>query len=404
MADSPADNTFVGARLRAARNAVGMTQQHAATEMEISRPLLVAIEKGSRAVKPEELVRFAQLYRCSVGELTRQRAPVELLGTQLRSALRSSQDIDPELDEAISLLERMGDDYLELARLANAPLPRRYPPEFDVTGLDVTIAAEDAATQERARLGLGDGPIPELRRVLDDDIGIRVFVPKLPGHLAGAFAYAEPLGACIAVNAVHPFERQRWSLAHEYGHFMSNRARSEVTTLRRWERMPAHERFAESFAANFLMPRTGLDRRVHDLSRGRELTPADVLQLAHSYQVSAQAMILRLEDLRKLPAGSYDRLQATGFKPAEAERILGISPRNRDTQLLPLRYRYLAVQLYLNGELTEGSLARYLHLNRLAARKLVHELSASIDVDSDGSPSEITIAQGLATPLSQPNE
>jgi Zn-dependent peptidase ImmA (M78 family)/transcriptional regulator with XRE-family HTH domain len=390
-----AERQELAARLRAARNGIGLTQEAVAKSLGVSRPLLVAIEQGQREVRPAELVQLATLYQRQVSDFMRPTPPVELLGAQLRTAAGTSHVESDELRRVIAEVETLGDNYLELARRAGVRLPRGYPPQFDMRGLDVAAAAEDVAAQERGRLGVGDGPINELRRVLEDDIGVRVFAPKMPGHMAGFYAYAEPLGACIAVNAVHPFERQRWSMAHEYGHFMTSRERSEITTLRRWDRQPAHERFAESFAANWLMPRTGLTRRVHELVRGRELTPADVLHLASTYQVSAQAMILRLEDLRLLPQGSYDKLVATGFKPGAGRRLLGLPASSSDTELLPQRYKYLALQLYSQGELSEGQLSQFLRVDRLRARVLVAELAATQDVDPSGQRTE----QWLLSPI-----
>ena len=396
--DSAADGqpqSSLAARLRAARVAAGLTQQAAADALGVSRPLLVAMEKGAREVRPEELLVLARLYGRSVHELARPAPPLEAFGAQFRSALAAAPEAG-QLQGTVDELERLGDDYLELARLAGATLPRRYPAVTGIAGLDPQQAAEDLASNERNRLGLGDGPVLSLRELLDEEVGVRVFAPLLPSHVAGAFVYAEPLGGTIAVNANHPYERQRWTLAHEYGHFLSSRNRSEVTVLRRWERVPAAERFADSFAAHFLTPRAGLHRRFHSLSRDRDgdVTAADLLQLAHSYRVSLQAMILRLEDLRLLPAGSFDRLLDLGFRPSEAEHLLGRPRPAPDQILLPPRYRYLAAELYVRAEITEGQLARFLRLDRVNARRVVEELTGSEDVGPDGDVRPLRLAEG----------
>jgi Zn-dependent peptidase ImmA (M78 family) len=57
---------------------------------------------------------------------------------------------------------------------------------------------------------------------------------------------------------VHPEERHRWSLGHEYSHFLTNRFRPEVSVMFGYERVPASERFAYAFAGAFLMPSNGL--------------------------------------------------------------------------------------------------------------------------------------------------
>jgi len=48
------------ARLRAAREASGLTQAQVAAELGVSRPLLIAIERGAREVSPAELIKLAK--------------------------------------------------------------------------------------------------------------------------------------------------------------------------------------------------------------------------------------------------------------------------------------------------------------------------------------------------------
>lgn len=59
---SEAQLGVVAARLLEARKAAGLTQQEAAAQLGVSRPTLIAIEKGTRQTKPEELVKLAALY------------------------------------------------------------------------------------------------------------------------------------------------------------------------------------------------------------------------------------------------------------------------------------------------------------------------------------------------------
>lgn len=64
-----AGHKIVGARLREARLAIGLTQSDVAGALDISRPSVAAIEKGTRKVTGLELRRLARLYRRSVGWL-----------------------------------------------------------------------------------------------------------------------------------------------------------------------------------------------------------------------------------------------------------------------------------------------------------------------------------------------
>jgi transcriptional regulator with XRE-family HTH domain len=67
--DELREHQVVGARLRDARLAIGLTQSDTAAALGVSRPSIAAIEKGTRKVTGLELRRMARLYRRSVGWL-----------------------------------------------------------------------------------------------------------------------------------------------------------------------------------------------------------------------------------------------------------------------------------------------------------------------------------------------
>lgn len=370
------DPRELGARLRAARNARGWTQQEAAEHLGVARTTMTAMEKGERRGRPEELIRLAGLYGRKLSELLRPGMPSESFTVQLRGALPPEDSEGSELLPTIRELERLCDDYLELERVGSASLPQRYPPPYPIDGVDPEQGAEDVATAERNRLGLGEGPLLNLRSLLEHDVSLRIFYPVFPSRIAGMFAFTQEYGGVIAVNRSHPPERRRHSLAHEYGHFLTDRYHSEVTLLQGYERRPAGERFAEAFARAFLMPAAGLRRRFHEVSRqrGGRPTPGDVCRLAHLYFVSVEAMTRRLEELGLIPGGTWERLREQGFRVGEAQRLLGLAERPANEDLLPARYRYLAVEGWQRGELSEGQLAAFLRVDRLTARGIVQEL------------------------------
>jgi Zn-dependent peptidase ImmA (M78 family)/DNA-binding XRE family transcriptional regulator len=391
--DHGADDGALAQRLRAAREERGLTQAEAAVKLGVSRPLLIAIEKGTREVSPEEVVRLAEIYDKPVSELLRPAPPPVAIGARFRAALASAPNAE-ELSVPVRLLEQQADNYLDLLRRAQAEPPGRPQPVRKINHLNPSQAGEDLATEERNRLGIGDGPIGSLREVLEIEVGLRVFILPLPSQVAGLFIYFEALGACIAVNSRHPNERRRWTMAHEYAHYLANRDRAEVTLVNQ-RRQPETERFADAFAANFLMPRSGLSRRFHELkrSKGDTVTPAMLVQLAHAYGVSAQALTLRLEDLDLLKPGTWDRLLEHDFQPRAAARMLGLEGGEPVTDALPLHYRLLAVQLYADGEITEAQLARYLNTDIVGARRAYQELTETRDVSDDGSPQILDLAE-----------
>jgi Zn-dependent peptidase ImmA (M78 family)/DNA-binding XRE family transcriptional regulator len=390
------DPRNLGMRLQEARKATGMTQGDVAIHLGMARTTVVAIEKGERKLTPHELLQFASLYRRSVSYLVSKRVVAESLVPQLRA---SQKVVEPSYDKAVADLQDRAEDYVELERILETPLARRFPAEYDTRGAAPERIAEDVATAERNRLGMGDGPIGNLRERLENDVGIRIFYFPMESKLAGLFGYSDILGACIAVNANHPRDRRNWTLAHEYGHFLMTRYKIEITVLTMGRKPSAKERIADSFARYFLMPASGLNRRFTELHRvaSKGITLADVCNLANLYQVSVQALVLRLEDLARLPVGTWERLRAEGFRVQQAQKLLGIDANPPLKELLPQRYVSLAVEAFRKGYLSEGQLARFLRTDRVAARLQVEILDNEIHAENGGSftPIAADLAQSL---------
>ncbi|HZN17270.1 MAG TPA: XRE family transcriptional regulator [Micromonosporaceae bacterium] len=384
----------VAARLRAARAAVGLTQAQAAVELGVSRPLLIAIERGTREPQPAELVKLAQIYGRSVSDLLRPTPPPLAVSARFRTAFGDMPG-SGDLAGPVTQLEALADDYLDLLHRAQERPPGRDTPAHSIEHLDAARAGEDIALEERSRLNLGDGPVPALREILEIEVGLRVFMIAMPGRVAGLFVFVEPLGGCVAVNKNHPTERQRWTMAHEHAHFLVSRGRAEITSISTSRRYGEGERFADAFAANFLMPRSGLARRFHELKRGKggKMTAAMLVQLAHAYRVSVQALTLRLEDLGLVRSGTWERLRDNSFQSRVAARRLGPESIADAMDNLPLHYRTLAVQLYADGEITETQLARYLHTDVVGARQAYEHLTATHDITNDGAVQVVDLAE-----------
>ncbi|MBI3467978.1 MAG: ImmA/IrrE family metallo-endopeptidase [Planctomycetes bacterium] len=388
------DRRVIGRRLAEARKARGVTQEEAAGHLECSRPTLIATEKGERPAKPEEIVRLAAFYGRSVHELLRPGEPVSAFEPHLRVAAQRMRLGDHELMEAIGEFQRFVEDYCELERIAGAPLRYNYPAEIKLRAwMNVDDVAEDAAAMERRRLGLGDQPTYELRGLLEWDVGARIFYAPLPSAVAGMFVYLAEQGCCILINVKHPPERRRASIAHEYGHSIVDRYSAAVDPLTYARRKPANERFAEGFAMALLMPTTSVRRRFHEImSSAGDFRWADLCRLSSFFFVSVEAMTLRLEKLGLIRRGSYDHLKESGFKVRKAEQLLELPRRQESAEPYPERYKFLAVQAFEEGKISEGQLARFLRCDRVSARALVAACLRQSRMDRKGEPQEIQLS------------
>ncbi len=358
----------LGAELRQARESKGLTQQDVAEYLGIARTTLVAIEKGERRLKASELLQLAQLYGKSAGDFLRAERPTAVpFAPQFRAAYRRPEAQQPIEDAVITEFEALCRDYVELENITKNPLNYRYPPEYSTASDRIEQQAETIAAQERLRLGVGDGPLPVMRTLLEQEVGLRIFyMPLKPAHYAGLYVYDTLLGGCIALNRMQPPERRRWSLAHEYAHFLAHRA--QVDTMREddYQRLPARERFADAFAKHFLMPASSVGRQIGS----RDIARSDLFLLAQYFGVSVQAMTLRLEELGYIPQGIWDDLQQRGIRVQAVQSQLGIEPVIDPDQMLPIRYQVLAVSALEDGAITEGLFARFLRVSRAQSREI----------------------------------
>jgi len=366
---STVDPKVVGAQLQAARREMGLTQEQAGEKLSMARTTVIAIEKGERKVSGEELVRFAALYGKKMAEIVKVPVTLDDFTPQFRISERSD-DTENAAAIAAKELSRLAKAYMELEALTGQPLLRRYPAPYPLDALKISMeqAAENCASQERNRLGAGDGPLPDLRSRLENDVGLRIFAYPMKGRLAGVFGYTEAMGGCIAINSGHPRDRRRWSLAHEYGHFMSTRYDVDYDALGSRGRSNA-EKFADAFAKHFLMPSSGLNRLASEIQmRNGQLTLADVCALAERFEVSLQAMVLRLEELKRIKSGTWESLIARGFKAKKVKEFLGIAKEECVEDKFPVIYRNLAVMAYQAQKITEGQFAEYLGVTRAEGR------------------------------------
>jgi Zn-dependent peptidase ImmA (M78 family)/DNA-binding XRE family transcriptional regulator len=380
----------LGQRIAEARKARGKTQEEVAGFLGCSRPTYIAIEKGDRPAKPDEIVKMASFFGRKVHELVRPGEPVTDLQPHLRAVADKMKSGDQTgLNAAIDQLQALAEDYRDLERVMNAPLRSNYPPEVMLnTKIDPAEQAEVIAEQERKRLGLGDQPVIYLRNTLEWDVGLRIFYTgDLPSAIAGMYAYSAELGACILINRNHPPERRRVSMLHEYGHFLlsTDRYRPGIDYLAMPGRKPANERFAEAFALNFLMPSSSVRQKFHDtVATTGDFQVADLCRMKHFYFVSLEAMTLRVEQLGLIPKGTWESLKESGFAPRKAEALLGLPSRPIDDSTVPERYKLLAVHAYQRDEIGDSDLAHYLRCDIVTAREIVARTLTSREVEPSG--------------------
>ncbi len=387
MTTETASPRVIGQRLAEARKARSITQEVAAEHIGVSRPTFIALEKGERAAKPGEIIKLAALYGQPVNYFVRTAEPLTDFQPHFRAAMEKVKPADADqLKAAIGEFKTFVENYLDLEQRMKAPMRLNYPQPVELNPrVNVSELAEDVANRERQRLGLGDQPIPNIRSLLESDVGVRIFFDRLPRMLAGMYIFVDGLGGCMLINSVHPADKQRASIAHEYAHLIVDRYTAGIDYLTISGRKPANERFAESFAMSFLMPASSVRFRFNEIvNTTGNFQVGDLVKLKHRYSVSLEAMALRLESLGLLKTGTWELQKEKGLPVREAEKRLGLVTETSPEPAYPERYKFLAVHAYERGELSEKELANYLRCDIWEARRVIQESMLSVEVDAEG--------------------
>lgn len=359
------DMAELGQRLKAARTKRGLNQADAAEVIGVSRTTIVAIEKGERRINALELAKLSNSYGRDVSEFLIANASYDAVDIQFRAPEELTDDEQYTAEDRQKFID-LCQYYYELERIMELTTEYDYPRPYPTQHMSIHQAAEVIANKERLRLNLGDKPIMKLRELLEDNVGLRVFVIPMNTQVAGMYFYTDALGGCIAVNGNHPVERQRWSLAHEYAHFLIDRYQTDITIFRNngYVIKSSSEKIADAFAKYFLLPQSSLTMRFHELASetGGRLSPAGLCTIANDYGVSVEAIVVRLEGERLIATGKYEQLKERGFSPNKVQEKLGLVPVDERKGIVPLRLKRLAIEAFGSGQIDEDQLAYLLGL------------------------------------------
>lgn len=283
----------LGQRIRVAREAARLSQEalgQAAGKLSgnsgYSGSAIWNFETGNRKLQLEDLPYFAAALGVPVsyflGPDTQSSAPDET--TWASVLLRATAFISPALRDQIK-------EFVEhfLADVSHIYL------EDELQGV-WPLHPDDLLTY----LGV-EPPIDSFR--IAERCGVRVIPWEFGSEVSGLLVQIGHIKA-IGVNQHHPDARQRFTVAHELGHYFLRHTNEMTVDLvdplgdTHFNLNPVMERQANRFAAQLLMP----ERHIRlDFRRfGGDL---DILRLR--YQVSEQALWIRLSELRLVETANW---------------------------------------------------------------------------------------------------
>ncbi len=358
-------------RLKEARNQLGLTQEEAAARLGIRREYLSVLESGKRQIPLRFLHKASRVYGVPTGWFYGSGAPRHSFGF----LLRQGESLFPESRAQLVRFQHLAEAIAELRRMLGiSPMEL---PQYPLTPELLEKQARDAAISERARLGLDDDPIPNLGDLLEEQGVAIIRLPMKSGELSGAMAYDQELGGFILINANEAPTRQLWTIAHEYAHLLKDAGKGysapEVIdeSGRALAKLHLMERFANRFAAHFLMPEDTLKRIIEFQYEGN-LNYWSLISLRQTFGVSFEALLHRLIELKYFTRKEITRWNPEKLRQLEKRFFDQAEPRQR---FMPSRTLWeLAITAVWKEKISAGYCAEVLGISEMEVTDILFEL------------------------------
>ena len=333
---------MISERLKAARRVAGLTQAEVGRRIGVTNVAVSKYERGLVTPDGERLVGLSQALGVPVAHLLRQEAD---LGLSVASSRR--RPLKRQSRRAAEVVAAKAHDWLERYVVIEQLLGEQ--PHATVAGLraalDFTRDPEQAAERLRGHWHVGGDAIESMLEVLEDN-GVKVLVLPEAGPM-NACSYelnegqpAIVVSRILAGGGDCPGERQRFSLAHELGHFVLDDDSSAAD----------REAVAHRFAAAFLVPAQAARRELGE-SRSN-VTTAELALLKRKYGFSMRAWIRRSEELGILrPAAAAAALAAARSAGWEDREPVDVAFEE------PQRMLRLALRAWAEGIVSESRAA-----------------------------------------------
>lgn len=344
---------IIGIRIREARKRLNLSQEALAKQAKLPAyaETVSKIEKGEREVKAWELVNIAHVLKVSVSELLTSNEPETLPNVLWRK--------EPESDRVsleAAFLEFCKRYHLVEKLSGVTPADRLPKASIGHDSINETTA-EELANKYARQLNLGDRPAKVLTKILEEGWGVKIWYKDL-GEKGSAATVVGESGPAILINSSEAPWRRNFSFAHEVFHLIT------------WDSLPPDqlkldtdlrdrvERIAETFAANLLLPHDPIKHAFVSRVKNNKITYLDLVQVAREFDVSTEALIYRLCNLRFFDWDTAKTVLANPrFRALDRESM----PRHwRTPPPIPERFVRLAFSAFQAGKLSRSRLAEFL--------------------------------------------
>lgn len=384
----PGTPGFVGARLREAREARGLTLVALAQMVGVTRQAMSAYEHGELSPQPDNVHRMAAILDMPLTFFTMAAREEDESPTFFRSLAGATKTVRVAAERRLAWV---GDILSTLEAYVSFP-DQAVPELADGRAPLARPTIEDAATALRKAWALNQDPVHDVVAIAESN---GVIVTRAEAESASIDAFSKRIGGerrpCIFLGTEKgSAARSRFDAAHELAHMSIHRRvpRNQLNTPAELKRIEIE---ANAFASAFLMPAESFadDLYLPTLDRMRAIKP--------KWRVSIAAMLHRAADLEIINEQHATRmwvsLSRRGWKRWEPGDDL--MPLERPTALAR------AFELVLeSGVQSAGQILERVPLSRREIEQL-----ASLPPDMLGpEPARVRLRAPDSTPSSAPSE
>lgn len=357
-------NQTLGLRVREARKRLGMSQQELSALLEFEHVQTISqIENGERQVKAWELARISSVLHTSINELLKEDALAEPVVLWREQPENNYQKIETEflhLSHNYDLVEKLS---------GIRPKSQLRPAEISGEELGYREAAE-LAVEVGKTMNLGRVPATSLTKVLEEDFGVKIFYrEELSGSAASAVG---DFGQAILMNSSESPWRRNYNFAHELFHLLTWNVMPPERLRREKELKDRFERLANSFASCLLLPAECVLSAFAERLNERKISYADLVEIAREFDVSTEALLWRLVNLRQIDSENVRKVLADpAFRDVDRSTMPDKWWKPKD---LSDRYVRLCFLCFQKGQLSRAKLAELIGVSLAELRGKVKAL------------------------------
>ena len=356
---------MIGERLKAARRAAGLTQAEVGRRIGVTNVAVSKYERGLVMPDGERLVHLSEALGVPVAQLLRPQSDLNLSVASYRW-----HPLKRRSRRAAEVVEARVRDWLERYVVLEQLVDEQRPTTVGDLKAAVGFARdpEEAAERLRGHWQIGSDAIESMVEVLEDH-GVKLLVLHEAGPMnACSYELNEGQPAIVVSRTLPdsgadcPGDRERFSLAHELGHFVLDYD-SDVK---------GRDAAADRFAAAFLVPAEAARRELGE-SRS-DVAVSEFALLKRKYGLSMQAWMRRSKELGILPPA----VAKAGLAAARKAGWEGKEPVDVPFEE-PQRMMRLALRAWAEGIVSESRAAELSGCPREHFRRMRSDAWEAVD-------------------------